>query len=281
MQPTQKQRQYIQQYLKAVESHMSAMAPHDRQRSLRRLQERIEGQLNQGSSEPLSDEQVSDALRQFGAPKEQAASLCASTAPTESHEKNPKRVWLGLCAALAEQSGIDAFWIRAILVLVALAPPVLPFLLTAYIAAFLFVYYSDALDTPFPPIDYWLIARRVLAVAAIGVALFIGAEGLMWLARRLAWNFLEQQIIFSGDWGWLELHGGALLFWTLFTAIPLAVLSALPVREDWSGTLRKLSQAVLAVYALVLCVGLGSFLAGTCIYFADNMAGFERIESLL
>jgi hypothetical protein len=77
----------------------------------------------------------------------------------------------------------------------------------------------------------------------------------------------------TGQWGWYLQQQGSLLFWTLFLSLPVALLGALPMAGGWDRTLRRLSQAVLALYAVVICFGLASAVAGVILQTVRELKG--------
>ncbi len=65
---------------------------------------------------------------------------------------------------------------------------------------------------------------------------------------------------------------GTLRFWALALTLPLAVLSALPLANAWDYTLKRLVQALLALYGLILCFGIASFLVGIILDVVSDFA---------
>ena len=53
----------------------------------------------------------------------------------------------------------------------------------------------------------------------------------------------------------------------------LAFLGGLPAANNWDKTLRKVSQAILALYAVAVCFGIASTLTGIILQFVEKYAG--------
>ena len=81
--------------------------------------------------------------------------------------------------------------------------------------------------------------------------------------------------------GWLTGETGFLFFMMLATGIPLAAIAALPVSNEWSGTLHKITQAALAIYAVVLCLGIACALVGVAVANIGQIPDTPGLDALL
>ena len=281
MKLNQKQRQRINRYLRDVLQLLEDIPEAKRREMHAQLRARLERELMQFGDGPLSDETIERVLQTCGTPAAQAASLKGEAAPAPVQEAMAgSRVWLGLCGALADRLGVDPYVIRTMMVLLGLLPPLLPLLLIGYVGIYLVLYYTSE-ATNLPPIHLLPLAKQVATVVAIAVALFFGFEFALELTRRLVWRFLEINVVPGREWGWLPLHSATLFLWSAAVSAPLATMSCLPVSKGWDGTLKKISQAVVALYALVLCFGFASYLVGIVLLIAENVSGIPAIQTLL
>lgn len=280
MQLTPKQRDHINRYMRDVAACLGDMPDAERQEVVGRLRRRIERELSQYGDTSLRDGDVEAVLKNCGLPAAQASALRGRAHPApDGRPSATDRVWLGVCGGLARRVQLDANILRFIVVLLGLIPFLLPFLLLAYVGAYLVLYYTSE-TTDLPPIHYGRLTRTVLTTFLVALALFAGSEFVLELAHRLLWRFLERTVSLESRWDWLELNGNALFFWVLVALMPLAAISALPVSEAWAGTLKKMVHAALALYAIALCFGIACFLAGIAMDIAQDLARSPILQSL-
>src|SRR5690606_25819427 len=81
------------------------------------------------------------------------------------------------------------------------------------------------------------------------------------------------QAAIESRWTWYADGTFGTFVWALIFVLPLAALSALPVRADWQPTFRKLAHAGVAIYSVYAAYGLGSLLAGAGMHFAARYDG--------
>lgn len=272
MQLTQKQESLIAQYLRDVRRRLDSSLPEStREQQVRQLQARIYQNLENTRRTVFTDEDILGVLRQMGqsrsaaveaAPRQASPSTPASPAPRAARRRavtTEKPIWLGVCAYNAERFGIEPGILRAVTVLLGLVTG--PVAVLGYLAAFAEFYLaSDEADRP--PIDYLLLARRTgLPFLALILLRWGGGKAKTLLAYGHE-QLLKEPLPPLGKWDWYQHYDGMLFFLALISVVPLAALSGLPLANAWSHSLKRLAQAIVALYGAVLCFGLASLLVG-------------------
>lgn len=193
---------------------------------------------------------------------------CVPPAPVDS-TSGDRRVWLGVCLTLADQFGLDPRLVRGLFFALGLVTG--PLSLIVYLALFGQQFAGNRRRT-FPAIDVYRVALR-------GGGAFIGALGLYFFTSlvltviRLGYERYMDDTLVLGEWGWLlERHTGLLLL-VILTAVPLGILSGMPLNNGWDYTTKKCMQAVLALYAVVLSVGIASVITGVILFAVDSVIG--------
>ncbi len=279
MEITEKQKHRLQRYMREVSAHLSDLPEAERRGAVGRLRAQLEQGLQQSGDGELHDSDIDALLASCGAPADQAALLVEHGGYAPVAGQTGGQVWLGVCARLARGMDADPLILRVILVVLGLVFPLLPLLLTAYMGAYFWMRYI-ADQKGLRPIRWVALVKGLAITFGISLALYLGTGYTMILAQRLIWRFLEQSIVLEPKWGWLEIEQGRLFFWALYLLLPLTALSAMPVKDAWAGTLRKVVHAALALYALALCFGLASFAAGAVLYLAQNFRGASTLTGL-
>ena len=180
------------------------------------------------------------------------------------------RVWLGVWSCAADEIEMDPNAVRLILILLGLILPILPLLLIVYIGAYFGLRQRIA---TYEPVQWFRIIKSAASAFGIALALRLGSTWCLDLINRLVGRMLNMAPSISDDWAWLDSRGGALFFWALAFCLPLAMLATMPVPQDWSSTLRKVWQALLAIYAVTICFGIASYLTGLVLFLAREMPG--------
>jgi phage shock protein PspC (stress-responsive transcriptional regulator) len=256
---TPQQERRLGRYLAEVEAKLDELEPVRRERLLGRLEERIRGAMN-GPQASAHDEPLDAVFRSLGPPSRQAAAILDAerTPPPDTRDKR----WLGLCAWAARRMGVEAWLVR--LVVFALGLVLGPFLVIAYLVAWLALR-KQAPELADEPVIWRRTAFTVGQVVLLVAALYAGARGILWLLHWSYFRLAGQPLILSGRWNWFDEHRGELLWWTLIIALPFAAMSGLPLAGRWPSTARKFAFAVVALFAVGLCYGVASALAGVII----------------
>ncbi len=281
MRLTKEQHQRVSEYLSAVDASLDEMPASDRNQALTDTRSRILRDLQRRGGDTISDADVDAALEELGPPAGRAHRLMAARPKTtDSFLVWPDRVWLGVCAGLARFFDTPPTVVRIVAIVIGLVClPLLPFLLVAYILAFFAAYYLEHAPG-LPPLRFGLLLKSGFRALLIGTALFAGAKLFMFFVLHVYQRFMGRALFLEGDWGWLLLHGKPLFIWTVLFCVPVALLSALPVRKAWARTLKKVSDAGLASYALALCLGIACLLVGIAVKISGEVRGDADFDTL-
>lgn len=274
MQLTQKQESLISRHLRDLASQFDASVPEGNRNSrLRTLQSRIYSELDGLSKPAISDEDVLAVLGRLTpeAMGEKApANGNRSARPTTTNRPAPggrppqededvAPIWLGVCAFNAERFGAAPWMFRLGAVLLGLVTG--PLALLCYLGGYAELYFTAEKDER-DPIDYSQLAIRAIAPLAAAV-------GLRWLAYKLlALIGYGYEKAFSepvpplGKWDWLAHYDGTFFFLLWTSVIPLGILSGLPLANAWGHSLKRLAQALVALYFMTLCFGIAMVLVG-------------------
>lgn len=270
---TQKQESLISQFLRDLSRRLDPSLPEKvRERSLRQVQTRIYHELERLNNPAISDDEVLRVLRNAAStaeaspapPRETSerptptAATVAAPVPTTTLQ-NPKAIWLGVCVHNAERLGIETWMLRTGLVVLGLCMG--PVAVLAYIAGFI-EYYLGLHEAERPVIDWLRIALRGVVALVILIALRWGANQALVLIGYGHEQIFKEPMPALGDWDWFRFQEGTYFFLALFTVLPLAVLSGLPLANAWGHSLKRLAQAIGSLYAVALCFGVASVIAG-------------------
>ncbi|MBN2308384.1 MAG: PspC domain-containing protein [Candidatus Hydrogenedentes bacterium] len=280
MRLTKKQEHRIAKYLSDVGRYLGDLPDDDRDRAIGQLKARLGRELRQFGADEIQDAQVDTALANCGSPAQQAARLLAGRAPAGySFLAWPDRVWLGVVGGLARQLGVEPGPARFIVVLLGLVPPLLPLLLIVYLVAYFVAYYSGR-ARDLPGIKLGAVVRSALTAIVSSVALFFGAKLLFLFIGHVYLRFMGDALVVEGRWGWLLAHDKSLFVWALVLLGPLSILCALPVQDAWRDTLRKTTQAGLALYAMAVALGIACVLVGVVLNVVAELTGGSGVDAL-
>ena len=270
---TQKQEWIIDRYLSSFDAELGDVSDVTRERAVARMRARIEKALHERHpAAGLHEEDLMAALRALGEPSEQAINSLASHGGAQGGGfalSTENRKWLGVCAGLADTLGVDATLVRAATLLLGVTGPLI---LVIYLALYFEAYFtSDAANLP--RIDKVRVGKRVASAFFAAVGLDAGTRIAFRLIREGYEQFAKMGAFPGlGPWDWYRDDAAFVLFCTLSMSVPLAILSALPLPNEWGHTFKRITQAMLAVYALVLCLAMASFLAGIIVHVATGFS---------
>ncbi len=277
----------ITNFLKEVGAHLRDVDTDNRRVLLTELNARIQADVR--GRAPANGQDVSvveEVLYDYGSPAKIAEQLRDEAAESGGGGDTilawEDRVWLGVCAGIAQRIGIDANFIRLVLVVLGFIPPLLPFLATAYLGFYAFVYVSSPKGA-LPRLRIFPVVRRTVAVALAAIGIYGGAYVLLMLLSRLSKQVLGTGLLNGGQYNWLLTENVPMFFWVMAYVLPIAVISAMPVKSSWAGTLEKVVKAALALYAMVICVGLAYMITGLLLNGADTFSdspGTDAIRQL-
>ncbi len=274
MQLTQKQESIITRFLRDVAIHFESSLPkRTRERALRRLETKVDRALDALRDDALTDTHVEGVLRQLGSPEQLALDLTGGREPVTAQAKPERnRLWLGVCAELADRGGFPAWQVRLLAVLAGLVTG--PLALVAYIGGFVAIYLSAA-PAERPHINVLRLAGRAGGTFLIAIALNTGTSYALQFIYFAHEQYLKRPVPALGEWGWIEAESGSMLFWAVVLGVPLAVLSGLPLANAWDYSLKRLSQAILALYGVGLSFGIASVVVGILLDVAQDFSGFH------
>lgn len=256
MQLTQRQEALITRHLRDVARDMDTNVPEkQRERALERLQRRIYRHLGALEQEVVGDADVLAVLDEMDLSQEEILPT-ADQAPV-----GPRAVWLGVCARLAERFGLHPWAVRAVALVLGITGPLV---VIAYLIGFVELYLATD-RAKRPRIAVFRVVFRPLAVFVAAMALHLATGYLIALIFRLHEEYLNRAIPVLGEWGWLQENEGDLLFWTLVAALPLAVLSGMPLANAWDHSLKRVTQAIVCLYGIALSFGIALILTGLII----------------
>lgn len=168
-----------------------------------------------------------------------------------------ERRWLGLCAALAPRLGLSPNALRGAFIVAGCLTG--PFALVGYLICYFLDIARHSKD--YPVADGRFASWRMVRALFITATLY----GCAWLILFGAgWIFTEYlgRIAELNQFGWFTTNDQVLLNSVLIVVLPMAMLSGLPMARDWDRTMALLVNTVLALYAVVLGLGVSSALAG-------------------
>jgi phage shock protein PspC (stress-responsive transcriptional regulator) len=277
---TQKQESLISQYLRDLSRRLDARLPEKvRERNLRQVQTRIYHDLERLNSNAISDDEVSQVLRRITSnlteetdpvapsPLTETRTASGSNPPLKNsattslrgHAQSPKPIWLGVCAYNAGRFDIEPWMVRLGLVILGLCTG--PLAVFVYIAAFA-EYYGNLPEKERPAIVWPRLAVRTVVPVAVLIGLRWGANKLLVLIAYGHELVFKEAMPSLGEWDWFRFQEGTYFFFALLSVLPLSILSGLPLANAWGHSLKRLAQAITAFYAMALCFGVASVIAG-------------------
>lgn len=273
MRLTQKQEWLIDRHLNEVARALEGdTEPKIIDRAVARVRGRIEGCLRGEGDGVLSDETVHEAIRKTGAPAVVAREILAAAKAEAARgpESSPNRRWLGVCFWAADRFGMPASAVRLMVLMIGLVTA--PLALLVYAGVWFWLSSTGALPAAgrLRPLR---LLWRLTATLLVAVGIYLGAK---YAFKALAFamvTWAKRPVPETGQWGWYLNEQGSLLFWALFLSLPVALLSALPMAGGWDRTLRRAAQALLALYAVVICFGLASVVAGIILQIVHEFRG--------
>ena len=274
MQLTQKQESLISRHLRDLASQFDASVPEGNRNSrLRTLQSGIYKELESLSKPAITDEDVLAVIGRL-TPEAMAGNAPANgnrrvrpTAPAQptTGDRDPAEVdeepavWLGVCAFNAERFGAAPWMFRVGAVLLGLVTG--PLALLCYLGGFAELYFTTEKEER-EPIDYGKLALRTIAPLAAAIALRWLTYKLLALITYGYEKAFSEPVPPLGKWDWLAHYDGTFFFLMWASVIPLGILSGLPLANAWDHSLKRLAQALVALYFMTLCFGIAMVLVG-------------------
>lgn len=167
------------------------------------------------------------------------------------------RHWLGVCDNMAGGTGRSLGMIRmGFVVLGCLTGPVA---ILIYLAAYASGIQRHPRD--YPAVDGGRVRGALFRLLGIAGGMFAVSWAIEFGAAR---GFLEYfgQLPEMGVWGRMSSYGAGLLVLVLVILSPLAALGALPLAYRWGATFSTIVNAGLAIYAVLISMGVASSMVG-------------------
>ncbi|MBI5095811.1 MAG: PspC domain-containing protein [Candidatus Hydrogenedentes bacterium] len=180
---------------------------------------------------------------------------------------SPDRCWLGVCGGVARRFDMDTRTIRAMAVVLGLLTG--PLALLAYLGLYINLYVGTE-DESVPTIDRARFVRLTLGTLGGLMALYAGSSVLDALICSAYAKFAAHAPESLGSWRWLNRQGSGLFFWSLILLLPIAALAGLPLANGWERTGKKIVQAGVALYAMIICLGIASVVVGVLLQFVKD-----------
>lgn len=268
---TQKQEWLIARYLRDVGAELGDVSETTCERALSRLRVRIMRKLREAPRSP-DEESVRAVLRALGSPRAVAARML------EEHGlegpmalSTEDRVWLGVCGGIAEYLGMNPGAVRLAAVAVGVTGPLA---LVAYLVLYAEMYISADDNPDLPLIDKVKLFKYTAGILAALAAFHVGTRVFLGLTGKVYMRVMERQTLPSLEgWDWLEYNASLFVFWAVAALTPVAALSALPLKGEWQRTGDRVLQAGLGLYALLLSLGMASFVVGLILQAVKGLAG--------
>ncbi len=181
-----------------------------------------------------------------------------------------KAVWLGVCGRLAQDLGWPTWALRTLIFFLGLTTG--PAALVVYMVVYFWLL-TSARIYPTPPLHPLRMILRPILTTLAAVLIHLGAvyaiKGIYFIHEA----YLKRPAPDLSEWAWFEAEAGRMLFWTLVVLLPTALLSALPLANSWDYSLKRFTQAGVALYAVLCSFGLASFITGIILAFAREFSG--------
>ncbi len=312
MELTEKQELYIARYVKAVSDAIASRLTEPQcERAMARLQARIRTQINGLNKARPDDNDVLEIVRKLGSAENQADVLVrvwgsgesvpaatdtdapgavSAVNPVQAEKKSvaqpttvkpafskpagiktpPPAVWLGVVAWCAAQWDLPVWALRALTVLIGTIT--LPVALLLYTGAFFWLRLTGKPVSNEPLHPARMILRPLLTGLLIAVIHYGGVYAIkgVYIVHD---TWLKRDMPDMSEWAWFETEAGRMFFWMLFVLLPLALFSAMPLANAWDYSLKRLNQACVALYAIVVSFGIASFVTGLILAFVREFTG--------
>lgn len=265
----------IARYLRSVAAKLDGALPEeDRDRCVESLERRIDLDLAALDKIKLADSDVEMVLDKLGAPSKQAQQLALSiqSGALKRAKQGPDRVWLGVCSNLAARLGIETWMVRAAGIASALTLLLLPLAIIAYIGLYLEMRWSAGKGVT-EEIDAMRVGGRAGLTLVIALTVHWGSRYFLRLVYYAHETYLRKSVPALGEWGYLSYRQEEYFFYAMAFCLPLAVLSALPLANGWDQTLKRVSQAGLALYGIAVSLGVASVLVGIILDLVREFTG--------
>lgn len=247
MELTDTQREKVADFLRKQDESMGEVPADQRLQALTHIKQRVRDELLKVGKDVLSDARVDSVLERIH--------ITVDTNAPDAQDDD--RHWMGVCKGLSEQYGYPVKRFRiAFIVVGCLAPPLA---LLVYIGLLLRL--QKIHPDQYPIID----SRKVLSNTLKSILLILGLHVVAWiLIYGITYLYLRvlKQPVGLESWARLSDYNAPLCTVLLFTLGATAALSAMPLARQWDKTLTTLTHLGVALYVVLLCLGVALNLTG-------------------
>lgn len=289
MELTDKQKDLVAEFLRKQDEAMGHLPSGKRVQILTQLKQCVRDELLKMGKDVLSDDRVESVLERIHitTPKANEPSSPKTEALKEVQEvftPEPKTVppatipqpetfdngrhWMGVCVVLSDQFNKPVETIRWAFILIGCLTGPLSFLL--YLGALSYTRKKDPTLYPdYDPISVWAKVTRVLFIA---IGLYAVAYVLIYGTTFLYLTLVGEPVAL-GAWSSVSAKHPTILAVLLFLLSSTAALSAMPLAHHWDKTLSTITNTGLAIYAVILSLGVSLTITGYLVKGAQVVLG--------
>ena len=227
--------------------------------------ERIHITIPKASEPPATDPEPMKEVEKVFKP-EPAKSADAPTPTAQTFDNG--RHWMGVCVVLSDQFNKPVETIRWAFILLGCITGPISFLI--YLGALYYTRKKDpSLYPEYDPISVWAKVSRVLVIA---IGLYIVAFILLYGTTFLYLTLVGEPVAL-GAWSSVSAKHPSILTMLLFLLSSTAALSAMPLAHHWDKTLSTITNTGLAIYAVILSLGVSLTITGYLVKGAQVVLG--------
>ncbi len=179
-------------------------------------------------------------------------------------------VWLGVCAYFGKTLDLPVWVLRVLTILLGIAAA--PAIIIMYLGIYFWLRATGRVSSVQPVRIARMVLRPISVVVSIIGIYFVGRYAIKAIIAGCELWFKKTTPEIS-DWAWLERTDTKMLLLTLLFLVPLSLLSATPMSNGWDYSLKRLTQACIALYAIVTSFGIASYVSGVIIVFVKEFTG--------
>lgn len=180
-------------------------------------------------------------------------------------KKHHSRIlWLGVCVTVAGMLDWPVWALRTLIFLLGLV--LTPLAIVVYLLAYFWLRAEQRLPvtTPLRPLS--MTVRPLLTGLSIIAIHMIGVYAVK-AAHIVYETWFDRLLPPLGDWAWIQSTGSLMLWIAMLYLLPLALLSAMPLADTWEYSLKRFTQACVALYAIIISFGIASYITGIILVF--------------
>lgn len=305
MQLSEKQKEMVADFLREQDESMGELPADSRVQILTQIKQRVREELLKVGKEVLSDGRVESVLERIHitvpeTPLQSTIAKEPEPAQVDNAEESAKpdspvalsdtkavadqpnqeevpatpvpefpdngRHWMGVCVVLSEEFGQPVSWIRGGFILLGCITG--PIALALYLAILHFSRQKRPED--YPEINLTKVLSKIIRTLSISAGLYLISFGILFSAAYLYHRIIKQSANL-GAWNELSATQPSLFTFLLLSLSLTAALSAMPLAHHWDKTLSIITSAGLAVFAVLLSLGISLTLTGYLLSAVENV----------